>query len=285
MDLPHLGTAGMHQGSSEDELNRSQFVTGSQKHRDPRFPPYAFTKGCSWHHAVAQGFLDRKGFSCKTLCRLLPPSRGEAILCMPQNGFGLIASHAREPCQEIIESGTVFQILEEGLHRNACPFKNPGAAHFARNSLDRRTLIPIKHDLSLQPASGGGKRSGFELNLGQFVNRFNLGGTSYHESLTPRSRKQGASAGQGKQNYGGLHALHGCHSDRLNPLTQAAILRISLRRTGPKRETLTRIRTFDLWRARLDETIWDRFDLQGNSRCCGIRKNSMSSVVWKDADG
>ena len=25
-------------------LNRSQLVTGSQKHRDPRFPPYAFTE-------------------------------------------------------------------------------------------------------------------------------------------------------------------------------------------------------------------------------------------------
>ena len=25
-------------------LNRSQIVTGSQKHRDPRFPPYAFTE-------------------------------------------------------------------------------------------------------------------------------------------------------------------------------------------------------------------------------------------------
>ena len=26
------------------QLNRSQFVTGSQKHRDPRFRPYAFTE-------------------------------------------------------------------------------------------------------------------------------------------------------------------------------------------------------------------------------------------------
>src|SRR5438105_12346557 len=26
------------------ELNRSQFATGSQKHRDPRFRPYAFTE-------------------------------------------------------------------------------------------------------------------------------------------------------------------------------------------------------------------------------------------------
>ena len=25
-----------------EELNRSQNVTGSQRHRDPRFPPYAF---------------------------------------------------------------------------------------------------------------------------------------------------------------------------------------------------------------------------------------------------
>ncbi len=27
-----------------EALNRSQIVTGSQRHRDPRFPPYAFTE-------------------------------------------------------------------------------------------------------------------------------------------------------------------------------------------------------------------------------------------------
>jgi len=27
-----------------DALNRAQFATGSEKHRDPRFPPYAFTE-------------------------------------------------------------------------------------------------------------------------------------------------------------------------------------------------------------------------------------------------
>ena len=27
-----------------EELNRSQIVTGSQKHRDPRFPPFVFTE-------------------------------------------------------------------------------------------------------------------------------------------------------------------------------------------------------------------------------------------------
>ncbi len=31
-------------GSETEALNRSQIVTGSQKHRDPRFPPFAFTE-------------------------------------------------------------------------------------------------------------------------------------------------------------------------------------------------------------------------------------------------
>ena len=30
--------------SQENEVNRSQFATGSSKHRDPRFSPYAFTE-------------------------------------------------------------------------------------------------------------------------------------------------------------------------------------------------------------------------------------------------
>jgi hypothetical protein len=30
--------------AAAEALNRSQLVTGSQKHRDPRFPPYAFTE-------------------------------------------------------------------------------------------------------------------------------------------------------------------------------------------------------------------------------------------------
>jgi hypothetical protein len=31
-------------GAEAEALNRSQSVTGSQRHRDPRFPPYAFTE-------------------------------------------------------------------------------------------------------------------------------------------------------------------------------------------------------------------------------------------------
>ncbi|MGA3042333.1 MAG: ORF6N domain-containing protein [Bryobacteraceae bacterium] len=31
-------------GEEAEQMNRSQIATGSQKHRDPRFPPYAFTE-------------------------------------------------------------------------------------------------------------------------------------------------------------------------------------------------------------------------------------------------
>lgn len=37
------------------DLNRSQIVTGSQKHRDPRYPPYAFTE----HGALMLGNILR----------------------------------------------------------------------------------------------------------------------------------------------------------------------------------------------------------------------------------
>src|SRR4030065_665044 len=36
-----------------ETLNRSQIVTGSQKHRDPRYPPYAFTE-----HGVAGEIIE-----------------------------------------------------------------------------------------------------------------------------------------------------------------------------------------------------------------------------------
>jgi len=40
-----------------EALNRSQIVTGSQKHRDPRFPPFAFTE----HGALMLGNALRSG--------------------------------------------------------------------------------------------------------------------------------------------------------------------------------------------------------------------------------
>ena len=41
--------------SETEALNRSQLVTGSQKHRDPRFPPFAVTK----HDAITATTIRR----------------------------------------------------------------------------------------------------------------------------------------------------------------------------------------------------------------------------------
>ncbi len=47
-----------------EAMNRSQFVTGSQKHRDPRFTPFAFTE-----HGAIMATTNRNG--CEP-----PPPRG-----------------------------------------------------------------------------------------------------------------------------------------------------------------------------------------------------------------
>jgi hypothetical protein len=69
-----------------------------------------------------------------------------ARLSMSQNGFGLFTSRSGEPTEEIIEPRPVFQVLEQRFDRDARPFKNPRAAHFAGDSLHGRTLAPIQND-------------------------------------------------------------------------------------------------------------------------------------------
>jgi hypothetical protein len=44
--------------SEVDALNRSQIATGSQKHRDPRFPPFAFTE----HGAIMAATVQLEGY-------------------------------------------------------------------------------------------------------------------------------------------------------------------------------------------------------------------------------
>src|SRR5689334_20111320 len=57
--------------STETHLNRSQYVTGSQKHRDPRFRPWAFTE----HGAV---------MAAKTVKDM----GSRLVLCMPLSEAG-----------------------------------------------------------------------------------------------------------------------------------------------------------------------------------------------------
>jgi len=44
-----------------EALNRSQIATGSQKHRDPRFPPFAFTESSGAHCAPLLAEKHSKG--------------------------------------------------------------------------------------------------------------------------------------------------------------------------------------------------------------------------------
>ncbi len=47
-----------------NEPNRSQFATGSQKHRDPRFLPWAFTEHGLWHDLGNIMLEGKYGDSC-----------------------------------------------------------------------------------------------------------------------------------------------------------------------------------------------------------------------------
>jgi hypothetical protein len=50
----------------------------------------------------------------------------------------LLARDARKPVQEIVDAGSVFQILKERLHRDTSSPKHPRTTHFTRHALDGR---------------------------------------------------------------------------------------------------------------------------------------------------
>ena len=68
---------------------------------------------------------------------------------MAQNSRDLLARYAGEPFQKIIHSRAIFEVLEQRLNRNTGTFEQPCTAYFPRNSLNRRTLTPIKHALNV----------------------------------------------------------------------------------------------------------------------------------------
>ena len=51
--------------------------------------------------------------------------------------------------QEIVNTGSVFKILEKSLYWHARAFEQPHTADFPRNALNSRTLIPIEHCWSI----------------------------------------------------------------------------------------------------------------------------------------
>ena len=91
------------------------------------------------HEAAGSGHLNRQG------------GLGEF-----EDRQSLLAGHAGKPFEELVHRRAAFQILEERLHRYACPREHPGPAYLAGNALHCRTLCPIQHasQTTLSPGHG-----------------------------------------------------------------------------------------------------------------------------------
>jgi hypothetical protein len=71
---------------------------------------------------------------------------------MTQDKLNLFTRHAGEPLQKIINSRTIFEVLEQRLDRDTCTFEQPFTADFSRGAFYGRTLAPIKHEAILRDA-------------------------------------------------------------------------------------------------------------------------------------
>jgi len=79
---------------------------------------------------------------------ILALSDGQTTLRVMQHGLDLLARHAREPVQEIVHPGTVFEILEQRPHRHTRAPDQPLAADPSGSALNGRAFAPIKHGLA-----------------------------------------------------------------------------------------------------------------------------------------
>ena len=64
---------------------------------------------------------------------------------MSENGFDLVAGYAREPFEEVVDPGAVFEVREQRLNRDARVAENPSAADGLGVSFDGWAVAPIKH--------------------------------------------------------------------------------------------------------------------------------------------
>jgi hypothetical protein len=81
----------------------------------------------------------------------------QALFGVFQNGFHLLACHTRKPFKKVVHRCAIFEVLEERRYRHARAFEQPRTADFARHALDRRTLVPIKHDQTITCGGDEGK--------------------------------------------------------------------------------------------------------------------------------
>ncbi len=69
----------------------------------------------------------------------------------------LFARHTWKPREKIFHPGSILQVLKKRPHRNTGSLKDPGAADPVRVALDRGTLAPIDHTLTVASCGSMGK--------------------------------------------------------------------------------------------------------------------------------
>jgi hypothetical protein len=122
-------------------LDRSQFVTGSQKHRDPGYLPYAFTE-----HAVAM---------LSAVLRMIGPCRWPIRGCGPQKIIAQIEDRLirriwKRPCANISSPFSVYKTFHFG-GGSSMPGPNryiiPGYPyHLAHRCHNRKLLLKYRLD-------------------------------------------------------------------------------------------------------------------------------------------
>lgn len=79
---------------------------------------------------------------------------GQRTACsVLQNDTCLLQRDPWKPVDELVDRGTVLEILEECSDRNACPAKNPGPAHAIGVALGSGAGRPINHEEMVAPGS------------------------------------------------------------------------------------------------------------------------------------
>jgi hypothetical protein len=82
-----------------------------------------------------RGLVEQNPHLARVLRRLVETAGGKL-----DDGFHLLAVKSIEPFHDIVNTGSGFEVLEDGGHWHPGSLENPCAADFAGNALDGRAL-------------------------------------------------------------------------------------------------------------------------------------------------
>jgi hypothetical protein len=75
----------------------------------------------------------------------------EAAFGVGEHAADLLSGDAREPLEELVDTGAILEVLEQRSDGDPRSFKEPHLADLARDPLDGRAATPIKRASTLRP--------------------------------------------------------------------------------------------------------------------------------------